>query len=54
MLCAGNEPGFVAAFLGALAAEWQVFPVSRQSPAAELQSLALTAGATAVIGNGPA
>jgi acyl-CoA synthetase (AMP-forming)/AMP-acid ligase II len=51
MLCAANEPGFVAGFLGALAAGWQVFPVSPQSPAAELRSLALTAGATAVIGN---
>jgi acyl-CoA synthetase (AMP-forming)/AMP-acid ligase II len=41
----------VAAFLGALAAGWQVFPVSPQSPAPELQSLAEAAGATAVMGH---
>jgi acyl-CoA synthetase (AMP-forming)/AMP-acid ligase II len=50
MLCAANEPAFVAAFLGSLAAGCQVFPVSPQSPAAELQALAESAGATAVIG----
>jgi acyl-CoA synthetase (AMP-forming)/AMP-acid ligase II len=54
MLCGANEPAFVAAFLGALAAGCQVFPVSPQSPAAELQALAETAGATAVIGHRPA
>jgi acyl-CoA synthetase (AMP-forming)/AMP-acid ligase II len=50
MVCGPNEPALAAALLGVLAAGRQAFPISPQSPAAELEALADAAGAVAVIG----
>lgn len=50
ILCAENEPAFVAAFLGIMGAGLESFCVSAAATAAELEALALASGAVAAIG----
>jgi acyl-CoA synthetase (AMP-forming)/AMP-acid ligase II len=50
MLCAENEPAFIAAFLGIIRAGLKAFCVSPTSAAAELTTMASAVNAVAVIG----
>lgn len=54
LICAPNQPEFTTAFLASLAAGLRAFPVSPDLAEPELLSAAERAGATAVIGAGPA
>jgi long-chain acyl-CoA synthetase len=51
MLCSGNRPEFIAAFLGTLAADMVVFPVHPGLTGEELRDAATRSGATAFIGS---
>ena len=53
LLCHPNDPDFIAAFLGTLAAGNAVFPVSADAVGPELQSAAQRAGAVGTIVSGP-